>query len=161
VCCSAFGCVAVRLGVLLYVEHIMYTRQNTLLYCVGVLRCAYGVLKCVAVCCSVLQCVAVCCSVLQCVEMCCSVLQSVAGKPIVSAHFTACCSVSKFHGVLQCVAVCCSVFQSVADKPIVPAHFTVRYSVFQNVAVFCGVLQCVAVCCSMLRDFSVFCGALQ
>ena len=36
-----------------------------------------GVIKCVAVCCSVLQCVAVCCSVLQCVAVCCSVLQCV------------------------------------------------------------------------------------
>ena len=36
-----------------------------------------GVLKSVAVCCSVLQCVAVCCSVLQCVAVCCSVLQCV------------------------------------------------------------------------------------
>ena len=35
----------------------------------------YGVLQCVAVCCSVLQCVAVCCIVLQCVAVCCSVLQ--------------------------------------------------------------------------------------
>jgi len=44
-----------------------------------------GVLRCVAVwcsvCCSVLQCVAVCCSVLQCVAVCCSVLQ-----------FAVCCS---------------------------------------------------------------------
>ena len=30
----------------------------------------WGVLQCVAVCCSVLQCVAVCCSVLQCVAVC-------------------------------------------------------------------------------------------
>ena len=70
----------------------------------------YGVLSCVAVCCSVLQCVAVCCSVWQCVAVCrlrasswcafvcCSVLQCVA----------VCCS------ALQCVAVCCSVLQCVA-----------------------------------------------
>ena len=49
-----------------------------------------GVLRGVAVCCSVFQCIAVSCSVLQCLVVCCSVLQCVA----------VCCS------VLQCVAVC-------------------------------------------------------
>jgi len=38
----------------------------------------FGVLQCVAVCCSVLPCVAVWCSVLQCVAVCCRVLQCIA-----------------------------------------------------------------------------------
>jgi len=34
----------------------------------------FGVLQCVAVCCSMLQYVAVCCSMLQCVALCCIML---------------------------------------------------------------------------------------
>jgi len=44
----------------------------------------YGVLQCVAVCCSVLQCVAVCCSVLQFVEL----PKLIAGNPRPQGFFS-------------------------------------------------------------------------
>jgi len=58
----------------------------------------YGVLQCVAMCCSVLQCVAVCCSV------CCSVLQH-----MIVDH-------TSVDYELQCAAVCCSVLQCAVLK---------------------------------------------
>jgi len=90
----------------------------------------YGVLQCVAVCCSVLQCMAVGCTVLRCVAVCCGLLQYAAllAPPLIS---TACCSVVQcgtvyISGTLYFVAVCCSVLRCFP--------------------VLCSVLQCVAVC---------------
>ena len=91
--------------------------------CWGVLQCV--AVCCSAVCCSELQCVAVCWGVLQCDTVCCIVFPDA----FVVLHFhvqqifkrQVCCS------VLQCVAVCCSVLQCVA--------------------VCCSMLQCVVVCC--------------
>jgi len=138
--------------------------------CVAV---SYGVMQCVAVCCSVLQsmwrpsrmkhssvlqCVLQCVlqDLLQCVAVCCSVLQCVV---IYLAPLS--------HEIQQCVAVCCkvcyrvcctvycSVLQSVAVCCSVMQYFAVCCSVLQCVAVCCSVLQCVAVCCSMLMCVAV------
>ena len=88
-------------------SHVMWSLYHT--PCVLVSLDVFGVLQCVAVCCSVLQCVAacwscwtylVCCSVLQRVAACCSVLQCVA------AHCSALQRISARYSALQCVAVC-------------------------------------------------------
>jgi len=80
VCCSVLRCVVVLCTVSQYgVTHermlpcyvpLHPTRQAT--------DISVGVLRCVAVYCSVLQCVAVCCGVLRHVAMCCGVLRCVA-----------------------------------------------------------------------------------
>jgi len=92
----------------------------------------FGVLPCVAVCCSVLQCVAVCCSVLQCVAVCCSeALDSARVGRSRARERSVCC------GVLRCVVVC---------------YREAMFCVSRCVVLCCSVLQCVAVCYRVALD---------
>ena len=107
----------------------------------------YGVLQCVAVCCSMLQSVAVRRSVLQYVAVCCSIYSMCMIPWRVSVRRVAiCCS------MLQCVAVCCSALHCVAvlvrrvwSRGMYPLR------VLQCTTERCSALQCVAVCCSVLQ----------